>query len=263
MGVENTNRLQRPHVYTKGLLANKINKLGWEAQLLDSVTENVVDGTTQKVYGSAIVNREQPMKPMETYDILKNAFDFFNEALFDGQLENCLILLHRHRNAFGYFHADRFAKNDSKQTVHEIALNPAHIRERKPRETFSTLVHEMVHQLQQERGTPPKGAYHNKQWAAMMKNVGLHPSDTGKPGGAETGRYVSHYIVTDGLFDRAFKDFEKLYDLTLLGDLPLGKREKGKTSKFKFACPECKQNAWAKITATLVCGDCDLQMEAA
>ena len=204
------------------------------------------------------------MKPMETYDVLRAAFNFFNKELFNSKLSECLILLHRHRNAYGYFCADRFAQNGSKTPIHEIALNPSHIRERKPKETFSTLVHEMVHQLQQEHGTPPKSVYHNKQWAAMMKQVGLHPSDTAKPGGAETGRYVSHYIVKGGDFDKAFDRFQKNYSMALFGDIVSAtKKEKGKTSKFKFVCPECGQNAWAKATASIACGDCDMQMVAA
>lgn len=204
------------------------------------------------------------MKPMETYDVLREAFTFFNKELFSNKLSDSLILLHRHRHAFGYFHADRFAQNGSKTTVHEIALNPSHIRERKAKETFSTLAHEMVHQLQQEHGKPPKNVYHNKQWAAMMKDVGLFPSDTAKPGGAETGRYISHYIVKNGRFDLAYDRFQKKSDLTLFGDiLTASKKGKVKTSKFKFVCPECSQNAWAKVTAKLTCGDCEVPMEEA
>lgn len=201
------------------------------------------------------------MKPMDTYDVLRDAFKFFNEELFEGKLSDCMILLHRHRSAYGYFWADRFGQNGSKTTVHEIALNPSHIRVRKPIDTFGTLAHEMVHQLQQEHGTPPKGAYHNKQWAAMMKQIGLQPDD-GE--GNETGRYVSHKIVKDGRFDSAYKAFSSKRDMTLFGDLPdPKKKKKGKTSKFKFTCPECNQNAWAKVTAKLVCGDCDTEMEEA
>jgi predicted SprT family Zn-dependent metalloprotease len=200
---------------------------------------------------------------METYDVLREAFMFFNKKLFSSKLSDSLILLHRHRNAYGYFCADRFAQGGSKKTIHEIALNPSHIRERKPRETFGTLAHEMVHQLQQEHGTPPKNVYHNKQWAAMMKQIGLHPSDTGKPGGAETGRYVSHYIIGGGAFDLAFAEFSKKHDMSLFGDMPVSAKLKGKTSKFKFVCPECGQNAWAKITAKLICGDCGEAMEEA
>jgi predicted RNA-binding Zn-ribbon protein involved in translation (DUF1610 family) len=122
----------------------------------------------------------------------------------------------------------------------------------------------MVHQLQQEHGKPPKNVYHNKQWAAMMKEVGLYPSATAKPGGAETGRYVSHYIVKDGPFETAYEKFRKENDMELFGDIvSASKKEKVKTSKFKFACPECGQNAWAKATAKLICGDCEEAMEEA
>jgi predicted SprT family Zn-dependent metalloprotease len=200
------------------------------------------------------------MKPMETYDVLRDAFNFFNKELFEGKLSECIILLHRHRSAYGYFWADQFGQNGSKVTVHEIALNPNHIRVRKPKDTFGTLAHEMVHQLQQEHGTPPKGAYHNKQWAAMMKKIGLQPDDGD---GNETGRYVSHKIVKGGEFDLVYEAFASKRDLSLFGGMPNVKKAKGKTSKFKFACPECGQNAWAKVTAKLVCGDCDAEMEEA
>jgi predicted SprT family Zn-dependent metalloprotease len=193
------------------------------------------------------------MKPMETYDVLHEAFQFFNRELFADKLSDCLILLHRHRSAYGYFWAEQFTGK-----IHEIALNPTHIRTRKPRDTFSTLAHEMVHQLQQEHGKPPKNAYHNKQWAGMMKTIGLQPDD-GE--GKETGRYVSHKIIADGPFDTAFAKFAKKYDCNLLGTMPNIKKQKGKTSKFKFVCPDCDQNAWAKETAKLVCGECSTEME--
>jgi predicted SprT family Zn-dependent metalloprotease len=207
------------------------------------------------------------MTPMQTYDILKAAFDFFNAELFEGRLAEPLITLHRHRSAYGYFCADRFAQaesfDDVKEVsrVHEIALNPQHIRSRSPFQTFATLVHEMVHQEQQEYGTPPKGPYHNKQWAAWMKRVGLQPSDTAEPGGKETGRYVSHFVMKFGRFDTAFEKFQAGRDLSLFGDLPVMQKEKAKTSKFKFECPGCGQNAWAKATAILSCGECALSME--
>jgi predicted SprT family Zn-dependent metalloprotease len=198
------------------------------------------------------------MKPMETYDVLREAFSFFNTELFDNRLSDCIILLHRKRGANGYFWADQFGRNGSKKTFHEIALNPEQIRARQPRDTFGTLAHEMVHQLQQEHGTPPKGAYHDRQWAGMMKNIGLQPDDGN---GKETGRKVSHRIIENGRFDVTFKKFEKKYNLELFGTIPQGKKEKGKTSKFKFECPDCGQNAWAKECAALICGECgDVQM---
>ena len=35
-----------------------------------------------------------------------------------------------------------------------------------------------------------------------------------------------------------------------------------KSSKTKFTCPDCGQNAWAKPEAVLVCGECMEPMEA-
>ena len=32
-------------------------------------------------------------------------------------------------------------------------------------------------------------------------------------------------------------------------------------SKTKYTCPDCEQNAWARPSANLVCGDCEVQME--
>lgn len=201
------------------------------------------------------------MTPMDTYNVFREAFDFFNKELFKGALSEALITLHRHKSAYGYFCADRFAQTGEKVKVHEIALNPQHIRSRKPIETFATLVHEMAHQEQQEHGKPPKGPYHNKQWAAYMKRVGLYPSDTAAPGGEETGRYVSHYIVKFGPFEAAWEKFSAKRDMALFGDLPVMKKEKAKTSKFKFECPECGQNAWAKESAVLSCGKCAVSMD--
>jgi len=210
------------------------------------------------------------LKPMDTYQVLSNAFAHFNKELFGGKLSPCLIILHRHRSAYGYFHASHMAATadekfpwNKQDAVHEIALNPMHIRTRTAKQTLSTLVHEMVHQLQQEHGKPPKNAYHNRQWAAMMKEAGLQPSDTGKPGGAETGRYVSHYVIEGGPFDAAFDVFEKAYPLSLFGDLPNPIKKKQRSSKFKFECPECQQRAWAKEGASLICGECDIEMELA
>jgi hypothetical protein len=40
--------------------------------------------------------------------------------------------------------------------------------------------------------TPPRRSYHDRQWAAKMKEIGLQPSTTGEPGGKETGSSVTH-----------------------------------------------------------------------
>ena len=46
----------------------------------------------------------------------------------------------------------------------------------------------MTHLEQHHFGQPSRNGYHNKQWAELMKSVGLFPSDTAQPGGKETGQ---------------------------------------------------------------------------
>ena len=98
----------------------------------------------------------------------------------------------------------------------------------------------------------------------MMKAVGLIPSDTGQPGGKETGQKVSHYIETGGPFDRACAELEKsgfaVRYVELWGDEET--RKKKAASKTKYTCPDCGLNAWGKPEIHLVCGDCDERMTA-
>ena len=44
----------------------------------------------------------------ETYDQIQQAYDYFNRALFKGELPNCLITLQRRNRTYGYFSGDRF-----------------------------------------------------------------------------------------------------------------------------------------------------------
>ena len=202
----------------------------------------------------------------QTYGGLNRAYEFFNNALFRGTLPRCLITMQRHKGAYGYFAPERFGSRDRSTVVHEIALNPNHFGERDERKTLSTLVHEMAHLWQQEFGEPSRGGYHNKEWAAKMKEIGLHPSDTAAPGGKETGQRVSHYIVEGGAFDRAYAEFGA--EIGLLGDLwndaederAKKTRAKKAASKTAFECPDCGLKAWAKPDAKLMCGGCETVM---
>jgi hypothetical protein len=77
-----------------------------------------------------------------------------------------------------------------------------YFRERSNEQSLSTLVHEMTHLDQRHFGKPSRAGYHNKEWAKLMRDVGLIPSDTGAPGDKEVGQRVSHYIEAGGRFER-------------------------------------------------------------
>lgn len=205
-----------------------------------------------------------------TYGGLDQAYEFFNEKLFAGTLPRCLITMQRHKGAYGYFAPERYGTRDGSTITDEIALNPMYFRERDARQILSTLAHEMAHLWQQHFGKPSRGGYHNKQWGAKMREIGLHPSSTGEPGGKETGQRVSHYIIEGGAFAEAFAELEKRGVAELLGDRwhdadekAAKARAKKAESKTAFECPTCGLKAWAKATASLMCGECDEQLEAA
>ena len=141
--------------------------------------------------------------------------------------------------------------------VHEVALNPDGFTGQPDEEILSTLAHEMAHVWQQAYGKPPARGYHNRQWAAEMTEIGLHPSTTGQPGGKETGQHMSHYIIPEGPYAKAYAKLKATGFHLHWESAPQRAKAKVKNaSKTKFSCPECGQNAWAKPGAMLICGSC-------
>lgn len=195
-------------------------------------------------------------------DALQKSYDTFNEELFHGELPACVITLQRHAKCHGYFMPDSFEDRDGTFKVHEIAINPAHMKERTVEAVLSTLLHEMIHLWQQEFGSPSKVNHHNAEWGAKMKELGLYPSSTGEPGGKETGRKVSHYIMEDGAFASIVPPIADMVRGALLVGVPRdeAKARKKAASKTKYSCPDCGTNAWAKPDTKLICGECDQPM---
>jgi predicted SprT family Zn-dependent metalloprotease len=188
------------------------------------------------------------------------AFDFFNKHLFESRLPHCVITMRASRGSRGYFSKDRF-EGPSEEISHEIALNPRASKKRTVAQVLS-IVHEMVHLEQQCFYTPGRGRYHNKEWARLMKRLGLYPSSTGQPGGGETGQRVSHFIIAGGPFDIACAELLATGFKIEYADIRHdGQRKTPEKSKAKYTCNGCGFNAWAKPRATnLSCLDCGLQM---
>lgn len=215
--------------------------------------------------------RDPSIRPTrETYDALQDAYDYFNGCLFGDSLPNCVITLKRRSRSYGFFSGDRFVRKDGIE-CDEIALNPVHFQDRVLSDTLSTLVHEMVHLWQHHHGKPGRGGYHNKQWAAMMNRIGLAPSDTGKPGGKETGDRMSHYVIDGGAFDDAMIVLDRRGFTIPWAEVPVGQSagsgtegtpgtESKSGKRVKYTCPVCQLNALAKHDAKLACLEHQTQM---
>ena len=71
----------------------------------------------------------------------------------------------------------------------------------------------------------------------------------------ETGQAVTHYILPEGRYAKAYAQLSASgYQLHWQSLPAVGSAKK--SSKNKFSCPECGQNAWAKPGARLICGEC-------
>lgn len=224
----------------------------------------------------------------EAYQAFETAYDFFNRVLFDRTLPPVLHTFQRGKNFYGFFGAMRFRHEDG-EFSHELAMNPDHFN-RGEREILSTLVHEMVHNWQRTFGKPGRRGYHNAEWAAKMKEVGLQPSTTGRPGGKEVGERMSHYIVDGGAFDRGFDELQRngftipwsSTDPISLLRLEGGEDEipdpddgsdsnpngeggssgspttpKKKQTREKYRCPRCECQVWGKPGLNIRCIDCN------
>jgi hypothetical protein len=206
----------------------------------------------------------------EAYSELQAAYDFYNDRLYQSALPPCLMTLQRKSGrVFGYFSPARFDGEDGAETD-ELAMNPQHFRTRATAEVLSTLAHEMTHVWQAHFGKPGRGGYHNKEWGREMKRIGLHPSNTGEPGGKETGDQMTHYVIAGGHFDVVTRDFlASGFRFTwaegdglglvpgLAGtDDPAPSSPKNKSNRLKYQCPRCSTNAWGKPGLNLVCGSC-------
>lgn len=189
------------------------------------------------------------------YDALRVAYDAFNADLFGGGLPGCLITLQRHRGAAGYYSHNRFEARKGVARTAEIALNPETFAGRTDRDILSTLVHEMAHLWQAYHGTPGRARYHNREWAEKMRELGLVPSSTGRPGGKETGDRVSHYVLPGGRFAESCRR-------VLAGGFRLNWQSvplrSGGRNKWAYACPGCGAKVWghAGHAGRLLCVPC-------
>lgn len=198
------------------------------------------------------------------FNTLEDLFSYYNEALFGSQLPFCMINLSRHRRAAGFFIAE-YWKSEDDQPKHEISINPDTLL-RGDEYWHSTLVHEMCHMWQAEFGKPSRTSYHNKEWANKMFEIGLMPSHTGKPDGKITGQRMTHYVLINGPFKRAFQAIAlndlnnlKLPYLTNISDrneAEANNSQRKSGIKVKYTC-DCGTSVWGKSRLKIRCLNCN------
>lgn len=196
------------------------------------------------------------MTPTEQQtNTLQELYNYYNAELFKGELPNIILSLSRAGSAHtgGFFAPSRWVgKNTETKALHEISLSPETLR-KEPKTIVSILVHEMVHLWQHEYGKPSRSCYHNSEWADKMESIGLMPSDTGEKGGKRTGQQITHYIIENGKFEKAYEKMDKNL-LLPFEHVPL--EQKKTKNKTKYICVGCGAKVWGKEKLRIKCKDC-------
>jgi predicted SprT family Zn-dependent metalloprotease len=197
------------------------------------------------------------------YTGLQTAFDHFNKELFDGKLPDPLIAYQRKAHSGGHFAPNRYEGRSANFAKHEISLNPDGFVGKDNDFICSILVHEMTHCWQEHFGAKKRKrySYHDKEWAAKMKEIGLQPSNSGMVGGKETGQQMSHYIIRGGPFIRSYDKLAATgWKLNLQSAARAGGTGRPNKDRPKSTCPACGGNAWSKPNYRLTCTACNVQM---
>lgn len=170
-------------------------------------------------------------------------------------------------------------------------MNPEYFATGSIEEIMQTLVHEMVHLWQAHYGDQGRRGYHNKEWGAKMEEIGLMPSDTGKPGGKKTGEQMADYVIEGGLFKtKCDQLLTKNFKITWMDRFPIIRNNeaipefivesfelegneganllgtlmsnKNKSNRWKYTCLSCKEvNVWGKPNLKIKCGICDCLLD--
>lgn len=217
--------------------------------------------------------------------VLNDAFDYFNEKLFNNEVRKTMIGFSRNKQIIGgYFSPERwFNAEDPDTKIHEIVINANIMSDGDIERIMSILVHEMCHAWQEDNGKPSRSGYHNKEWAAKALEVGLEPRVYTKDGelvpDTITGQRVNTYTIPDGPFEKALMEMPEDTILPWLANelYPNMDEDKGSGSgdgkpgeieptssrqgkRSKYTCPGCGNNAWAKGGIKLMCGSCNMDM---
>ena len=190
------------------------------------------------------------------YISLQQAFDFFNNRLFEDTLPPVFITFQRQKKGYGYYWSEKLESRKDKTKIAEIALNIASFHKRRDIDIFSTLVHEMVHHWQFCYGHPSRTGYHNMEWAVQMQKIGLMPSNTGLPEGKITGQHMTHYTMEGGYFDLACKELIHSGISIDWQSSEEGKAKKPAINKTKYTCLNCDYNVWGKAGLLFSCEEC-------
>lgn len=212
------------------------------------------------------------MKQLTSYNrvagYLNKLFDLLNERFFENALSRPTITIQSTPRAYGHFSL----RPDTWQSVtgssHEINIGAGTLS-RPIEEVAATLLHEMVHYWNYEKGVQDcsrGNTYHNKRFKAAAQTHGLHVEHDSLYGWTITrpNDELLDFILENDLGDILINRNE-YHGIAVPGT---GAHSNGgiaippprKTSSRKYTCPHCGNSVRATKAVNIACLDCSVPM---
>ena len=211
------------------------------------------------------------MKQMTSYNrvagYLNKIFDLLNEAFFESELSRPTITIQSTPKAYGHFSVREDTWVSKLGGTHEINIGAGTLA-RPIEEVAATLLHEMVHYYNYERGVQDcsrGNTYHNKRFKEAAEARGLLVEHSDKYGWSHTApaeellEFVIANDLTDILINRnEYSGFQMggtgTHSGTVIPTTPK------KSSSRKYVCPCCGMSVRATKVVNIGCLDCGVRM---
>ena len=211
------------------------------------------------------------MKQLTSYNrvagYLNKIFDLLNETFFENELSRPTITIQSTPRAYGHFSLREDTWVSKLGGTHEINIGAGTLS-RPIEEVVSTLLHEMVHYYNYERGVQDcsrGNTYHNRKFREEAERRGLIVEHSDKYGWSHTSPsdllldFVLENDLSDILINRnEFSGFQMGGTGTHSGT-PITPTAK-KSSSRKYICPCCGTSVRATKKVNIGCLDCGVPM---
>ena len=211
------------------------------------------------------------MKELTSYNrvagYLNKVFDLLNNEFFESALSRPTITIQSTPRAYGHFSLREDTWVSKLGGTHEINIGAGTLS-RPIEEVAATLLHEMVHYYNYERGVQDcsrGNTYHNRKFKEAAEAHGLMVQHSERYGWSHTApsdallNLVLEYGLTDILITRnEFSGFQiggtGAHNGTQIGVTPK------KSSTRKYMCPCCGMSVRATREVNIGCLDCGKKM---
>lgn len=230
---------------------------------------------------------EETKTSLELYTKVQTVIDELDKVFFSGKgkqkIPQVVFAINNRckRCCLAYVQADALYDKNTDKKLQYMAINPDYLN-RSIGEVVSTICHELCHVYEHAYIHIPRGGYHDKQWADLMKDCGLEPKYFNK--GKTT---VSHTIIKGGEFEAFMKKFVEEHGENFFNIVSYSQEVQKKTrkelgledgddeedeepkadnadkpikkynrNKIKYICPSCGMKVWGKSGLSISCNEC-------